>query len=68
VSPLELTHEDGKVILRSIASSENRCFPAGIHYSVLRMDSSLKEKVRVDNNHPALHLLNTILLLQVQKS
>jgi len=58
VSPLELTHEDGKVILSTIASSDNRCVPAGIHYSVLRMDSSLKEKVRVDTNHPALHLLN----------
>ena len=58
MSPLELTHEDGEVILSSIASSDNRRVPTGIHYSVLRMDSSLKEKVRVDTNHPALHLLN----------
>ena len=58
MSPLELTHEDGKIILSSTTSSDNRCVPAGIHYSVLRMGSSLKEKVRVDTNHPALRLLN----------
>jgi len=68
VSPLELTHDDGKVIFSSIASSDNRCVPTGIHYSLLRIDSLLKEKVRVDTNHPALHLLNNNLLLQAQKS